>query len=105
MNKPLIGVALGAILGILDGATAWFTPEVRAEIGGILIGSCFKGILTGVAAGLFARKVHNLAYGVLAGLLVGAALSFAVAQLQGKYYFEIILPGSILGAIEIGRAS
>jgi hypothetical protein len=103
MNKPLnkvvIGVALGGVLGIFDGLTAWFSPEVRAQLAGIVFGSCFKGILTGLAAGFFARKVHNLALGIFIGLLVGMALSYGVAAMQGKYYFEIMLPGSILGAI------
>jgi hypothetical protein len=30
---------LGAILGVIDGLTAWFTPEVRDQLGGIVIGS------------------------------------------------------------------
>jgi hypothetical protein len=98
-NKVLIGLALGGLLGIFDGLTAWFTPEVRSQLAGIIFGSCFKGILTGLAAGFFARKVHNLAYGILLGLLVGMALSYGVAAMQGKYYFAIMLPGSILGAI------
>ena len=34
-NKPVVGVVLGAILGLLDGGTAWFTPEVRPFIQGI----------------------------------------------------------------------
>jgi hypothetical protein len=55
-NKVVIGVTLGGLLGILDGLTAWFTPEVRAALAGIVVGSCFKGILTGLAAGLFAEK-------------------------------------------------
>jgi hypothetical protein len=98
-NKVLIGLALGGILGIFDGLTAWFTPEVRADLAGIVVGSCFKGILTGLAAGFFSRKVHNVALGILCGLLVGMALSYGVAASQGKYYFAIMLPGSILGAI------
>src|SRR5580704_9981545 len=98
-NKVLIGIALGGILGIFDGLTAWFTPEVRAGLAGIVVGSCFKGILTGLAAGFFSRKVHNIALGILCGLLVGMALSYGVAAMQGKYYFAIMLPGSILGAI------
>ena len=27
MNKPVVGIVVGAILGIMDGATAWFTPR------------------------------------------------------------------------------
>jgi hypothetical protein len=98
-SKVLIGLALGGVLGIFGGLTAWFTPEARAGLAGIVVGSCFKGILTGLAAGFFARKIHNLPLGILAGLIVGMALSFGVASMQGKYYFEIMLPGSILGVI------
>ena len=39
MNKPVMGLLLGAILGVFDGATAWFTPEVRPMIFGIIIRS------------------------------------------------------------------
>ena len=48
MSKPLIGVILGAILGVIDGLTAWFTPEVRNELGGIVVGSTVKGIIAGM---------------------------------------------------------
>ena len=29
MNKIVLGLVLGGILGIFDGLTAWFTPEAR----------------------------------------------------------------------------
>jgi hypothetical protein len=99
MKKIMIGIALGGVLGVFDGLTAWFTPEVRAQIAGIVLGSCFKGVLTGLAAGAFARKVRNVPLGIAVGLVIGALLSFGVASMQGKYYFEIMLPGSILGAV------
>jgi hypothetical protein len=100
MNKVLIGILTGAVLGLFDGATAWFTPEVRAQIVGIMIGSMIKGIIAGALAGWFARKVHSTAAGIAFGLAIGALLAFGVCQLQGgKYYFEIMLPGSIVGAI------
>ena len=99
MSKVLWGLSLGAALGVLDGLTAWFTPEVRNELMGIVIGSTGKGIMTGVAAGLFARKVNSTAGGILVGLAVGALLSYGVAAIEGKYYLEIMLPGSILGLI------
>jgi hypothetical protein len=44
MNKVLLGLLLGAILGATDGMTAWFTPEARAEIAGIVMGSTIKGM-------------------------------------------------------------
>ena len=43
MNKIVLGLLLGAVLGALDGATSWFTPAVRAQLVGIMIGSSIKG--------------------------------------------------------------
>ncbi len=99
MNKIVLGLVLGGVLGIFDGMTAWFTPDVRSQLAGIIIGSTFKGILAGVLIGIFARKVNSLPFGILFGLGVGALLAFFVAHMQGKYYFEIMLPGAIVGAI------
>jgi hypothetical protein len=99
MNKILLGLLVGAVLGAIDGATAWFTPAVRPEIVGIIIGSTVKGIIAGAAAGIFARKVNSVPLGILFGLAVGFLLAFLVAYLQHGYYFEIILPGSIVGAL------
>jgi len=103
MNKPVYGLLLGGVLGIFDGLSAWFYPEVRNQIMGIVIGSTFKGLVTGICIGYFARKVNSLGLGILFGLSVGMLLAFLVAAMPnpaGKhYYFEIMLPGSILGAV------
>ena len=109
MNKPVYGLLLGGVLGIVDGLTAWFTPEVRPEIAMIVVGSSMKGILAGVLSGMFARKVFDVKMGTLFGLAIGALLAFGVAsmpdELTGKhYYFQIMLPGSIVGAI-VGYAT
>lgn len=102
-NKPMVGMVLGAVLGIFDGGTAWFTPEVRPFMQSILIGSAFKGLLTGMAAGLFARKYNSVPIGIGFGLLIGLILSYAVAAMPSAtgahYYLEIMLPGCILGAL------
>jgi len=99
MSKPLIGVLLGAILGLIDGLTAWFTPAVRDQLFGIVIGSTIKGIIAGIAIGFFAKKFHSLPLGIVFGLLVGAFLAFLIARMQGGYYFEIVLPGTLVGLI------
>jgi hypothetical protein len=103
MNKPVFGLLLGGFLGIFDGLSAWFTPEARVALLGIVIGSTVKGVITGISIGYFAKKVHSLPLGILFGLAVGMFLAFLVAampQPSGKhYYFEIMLPGSILGAV------
>ena len=108
MNKPIFGLILGGLLGILDGATAWFTPDVRPEMVTIIIGSTFKGLIAGVLIGWFAKKVNSLPAGILFGLTVGLLLAFGVASMPaatGKhYYFEIMLPGAIVGAI-VGYAT
>ena len=108
MSKPLFGLILGGILGVFDGLTAWFTPDVRNELLGIIVGSTFKGLVAGVAIGYFAKKVDSLPLGVVFGLGVGLVLAWIVAALPsatGKhYYFEIMLPGAIVGAI-VGYAT
>jgi hypothetical protein len=104
MNKITYGLFLGGVLGIVDGLTSWFTPAVRPQLLSIVTGSTFKGALVGLLIGLFARKVHSLALGVLSGLAVGLLFAFFIAHLQGKYYFEIMLPGGLFGLI-VGYAT
>jgi hypothetical protein len=105
MSKPLLGLTLGAVLGCLDGASAYLYPypEVRAAIVGIVIGSTFKGLLTGLAAGFAANRLRSLPAGIGIGLLVGLVLSWLVAAMPSEtgehYYWEIMLPGSLLGAV------
>jgi len=104
MNKPLLGLVLGGILGIFDGLSALISgPEVAQYIVGIVIGSTIKGLITGWLIGFFATRVRSLPLGILFGLAVGLILAFAVAAMpsvNGKhYYFEIMLPGGILGMI------
>ncbi len=100
MSKPLIGILLGAILGAIDGLTAWFTPAVRDQLAAIVVSSTFKGIIAGIAIGFFARKFHSLPLGILFGLAVGALLAYLTARFAvGGYYFEIMLPGSMVGLI------
>jgi len=110
MNRIAVGVLVGGVLGILDGLTSWFTPEVRPEIIGIVIGSTAKGLVAGAIIGFFARKVTSLGWTLAFGTFVGALLAFAVAHMGGKYYLEIMLPGSLVGlltgyaTIRYGRA-
>jgi hypothetical protein len=104
MNKVLLGLGLGAILGAIDGMTAWFTPAVRAQIAAIVIGSTFKGLIAGIVIGVFARKVHSLGLGILFGLAVGLLLAFIIAQMQHGFYLQIMLPGGMVGLI-VGYAT
>jgi len=101
-NKIVVGIVFGAVLGLLDGATAWFTPEVRSQMGGILIGSSIKGMLVGVLCGWFARKVHSTAWGIVMGAALGLLFAWLVALMQPPgqhHYLEIMLPGFTVGLI------
>ena len=61
-----------------------------------------------VLIGWFAKKFHSLPAGILFGLAIGAFFAFLVAAMptpEGKhYYWEIMLPGSILGLV-VGYAT
>jgi MFS family permease len=111
MNRIAVGLLVGGVLGILDGLTAWFTPEARPQMVGIVIGSTVKGLVAGAIIGLFARKVQSLGWTLVFGTLVGAFLAFLVAYMGGKYYLEIVLPGSLVGlltgyaTVRYGRAT
>lgn len=104
MNKITYGLVLGGILGIVDGLTAWFTPEVRSMLMPIVIGSTIKGLIVGLIIGIFAHKVHSLASGTIFGLAVGLFFAFIVAFLQHAHYAAIMIPGGLVGLI-VGYAT
>jgi len=110
MNKPLLGLLLGAALGALDGASAWFYPDVREQgmLAGIVIGSTGKGLIAGLITGFVARKLRNLPMGILAGFLAFFLITLPIAlmedQNQQVHFWEIIIPGSICGLI-VGYAT
>jgi hypothetical protein len=104
MSKTVLGLILGAILGIFDGLTALVSaPEVAPQIVEIVLGSCVKGLVVGALVGYFARKVDSLPLGILVGVVAGLFFAYLVAMQpdpSGKhYYWEIMLPGAIVGAI------
>lgn len=112
MRSVLIGLALGAILGAIDGASSWFYPEVRDVPGKVLFisfASSGKGLVAGLVTGLIARKLRNLPLGMVCGLLVFAAITLPVAMGEDPdshkvYFWEIMIPGAICGMI-VGYAT
>jgi len=99
MNKPVFAMLLGGVLGVLDGLSALISaPEVRPMIAGIVAGSTFKGVVAGLIVGLVAQRTQSVPIIVGVGLLVGAFFAYLVT-LGEPYFWEIILPGSIVGLI------
>ena len=106
MNKPLLGLLAGAGLGILDGLSALVSaPEVAPDIAMIVVGSCGKGLVAGLIIGFFARKVSNLAAGILFGIATSALVTLPIAIAPNPannnepYFWEIIIPGMLVGLI------
>lgn len=109
MSKPVLGLILGAVLGVFDGLTALLepdianSPEVSSAMTGIVLGSSVKGLLAGLIIGFFARKVKSLNGGLLFGGAIGLVLAFIIAAIPdpaGKHYWlQIMIPGTIVGVI------
>jgi MFS family permease len=103
MNKILVGLVFGLILGAVDGATAWFYPETRSLVGGIMVGSSIKGMVVGLISGWFARRVQSLKWGIVVGASFGLLFAFLVAvndTMNGRHpYLEIMTPGFVVGAM------
>lgn len=99
MKKPVFAMLLGGVLGVFDGLTALISaPQEAPNIVGIVIGSTFKGVIAGLIIGLVAQRTRSMAVGVISGVLVGAVLAYFVT-IGGPYFWEIILPGSVVGLI------
>ena len=113
MNKIWLGLLLGGVLGIFDGCTSLLSgpelfkgPDATQELLGIILGSTMKGLIAGVITGIVARKLKNLPLGILVGLVASAAVTFPIAWMQRDnavthkdYFWAIMIPGSICGAI------
>jgi membrane protease YdiL (CAAX protease family) len=70
---------------------------------GIIVGSTFKGLVAGLIIGLVARKLNSINLGILIGLAVGFLLALPFAMMPAEngqvYFWEIIIPGSLVGLI------
>lgn len=104
MRKPVFAMLLGGVLGVFDGLTALISaPQEAPNILGIVLGSTMKGVVVGLIVGLVARRSQSLAVGVAVGLAAGLFFAYLVT-LGGPYFWEIMLPGAIVGLI-VGYAT
>lgn len=108
MNRPLLGLIVGAVVGFLDGGTAKWTspePEYQAILMSIMLGSAFKGLIGGLLTGFFARKTGSLAKGIAIGVSIAVVLAAIIAYMNAqeyadnRMYWRIIGPGAITGLV------
>jgi hypothetical protein len=100
LTKPMLGLAVGGALGLLDGLSGFLEPSLAALMGSVITFSLLKGLLAGIATGYVSERVHSMALGILAGVVIAAALSLLVILRAGlALFWDILLPGMLLGAI------
>jgi hypothetical protein len=100
LTKPVLGLAIGGTLGLLDGLSGFFEPSLAPLMTSVITFSLLKGLVSGIAIGYVSQKVHSLPLGLLAGLAIGALLSLLVVWHAGMTLFwDIMLPGMLLGVI------
>ena len=99
-TKPIIGLAVGGTLGLLDGLSGFLEPSLAPLMGSVITFSLMKGLVSGVAIGYFAKRVHSTPLGILVGVLIAAVFSMLLILKAGMALFwDIMLPGMLLGVI------
>ena len=100
LTKPMLGLAIGGTLGLLDGLSGFFEPSLAPVMGSVITFSLLKGLVAGIATGYVSQRVHSMLLGLLAGIAIATALSFLVILHAGMALFwDIMLPGMVLAAI------
>jgi hypothetical protein len=100
LTKPVLGLAVGGVLGLLDGLSGFFEPSLAAVMTSVITFSLLKGLVAGIATGYVSQRVHSMLLGILAGIGIAAMLSLLVILKAGMALFwDILLPGMLLGAI------
>lgn len=100
VTKPMLGLAVGGTLGLLDGLSGFLEPSLAPIMASVITFSLAKGLVAGIVIGFFSTKVHSMLWGILAGLAIAAVLSLLVILRAGMTLFwDILLPGMLLGVI------
>lgn len=100
ITKPMLGLAVGGALGLLDGLSGFLEPSLAPVMSSVITFSLLKGLISGIAIGYFSQKVKSMAAGLFAGVAIAAVFSFLVVLHAGMALFwDIVLPGMLLGAI------
>jgi len=100
ITKPMLGLAVGGALGLLDGLSGFLEPSLAPLMGSVITFSLLKGLVSGIAIGYFSQRVRSTTAGIAAGIAIAAVLSLLVVLHAGMALFwDIMLPGMLLGAI------
>jgi hypothetical protein len=100
VTKPILGLAVGGTLGLIDGLSGFLEPSLAPLMGSVITFSLLKGLVGGIAIGYFSQRVHSMGAGIAAGIGIAAVLSLLVILRAGMALFwEILLPGIVLGGI------
>jgi hypothetical protein len=90
LAKPMLGLAVGGVLGLLDGLSGFLEPSLAPVMGSVIT----------FATGYVSQRVHSMLLGILAGMGIAAVLSLLVILRAGMALFwDIMVPGMLLGAI------
>lgn len=100
LTKPLLGLAVGGTLGLLDGLSGFLEPSLAPVMGSVITFSLLKGLIAGISTGYVSQRVHSMIAGMAAGIGIAATLSLLVILRTGMALFwDIMLPGMLLGAV------
>jgi len=100
LTKPMLGLAVGGTLGLLDGLSGFFEPSLAPLMGSVITFSLLKGLASGVSIGYFSKRVHSMPLGILVGVVIASALSMLLILKAGiALFWDIVLPGMLLGVI------
>src|SRR5271168_1404798 len=100
LTKPMLGLAVGGTLGLLDGLSGFFEPSLAPVMSSVITFSLLKGLVAGIAIGYVSQRFDSMLVGILAGIGIAGALSLLVILRAGMTLFwDIMLPGMLLGVI------
>src|ERR1700722_17548575 len=98
LTKPILGLAVGGTLGLLDGLSGFLEPSLAPLMSSVITFSLLKGLVSGISIGYVSQRFHSMLVGILAGAGIAAALSLLVVLHAGMVLFwDIMLPGMLLG--------
>jgi hypothetical protein len=100
LTKPMLGLAVGGTLGLLDGLSGFLEPSLAPVMSSVITFSLLKGLVAGIAIGFVSQRFHSMLVGILTGIGIAGALSLLVILRAGMTLFwDIMLPGMLLGVV------